>query len=229
MNPRRLPALLAPLLCLGAAPPEEFDVTCRNGVFTQDPHFVLATVSGMERRAYFHEDAEGCPWQGEACASRAYVISGDTVILSKIRNGYACAFYPSKGGGTAGWLPSLQLSLRPADTRADPARWLGKWSSEGNPQLTFSNRFSKLTVTGKAYWPGPAGTHNWPSIHEGEIDGPVEITGRVGHYGEDENLCQVRFTLLGDYLLAHDNGNCGGANVSFSAVYTRPAAAMKRQ
>jgi len=31
----------------------------------------------------------------------------------------------------------------------------------------------------------------------------------------------MRFVLIGDYLLAADNGNCGGANVSFSAIYRR--------
>jgi hypothetical protein len=229
MNLRRLAALLAPLVCLGAAPPDGFDATCRNGLFMQDPPFALATVNRVDKRAYFHEDSQGCPWQGRACPTRAYVIPGDTVILSKIRNGFACGFYPSPGGGTAGWLATRQLNLQPVDTRTDPARWLGQWSSQGNPQVTFSMPFSRLAVSGKAYWPGPAGTHAWPSINEGEIDGPVELTGLTGDYGEDENLCTVRFSLLGDYLVARDNGNCGGANVSFSAVYTRTATALQRQ
>lgn len=221
MTMRRLVALFAPALCLGAAPPEDFDPTCRNGLFADEPPFALATVMGTDKRAVFHDDMDGCPWEGKKCATTAYVISGDTVIVSKIRNAWACAFFPSKGGGTAGWLPTGQLALTPVDTRTRPDRWLGEWSSEGNPTIRFAEKLGKVHASGKAFWPGPPGTHDWPSIHEGEIDGPVEIAGQTGHYGEDENLCEVKFTLLGDYLLAGDNRNCGGANVSFSAVYRR--------
>ena len=186
-----------------------------------EPPFALADVNASAKRATFHDDADGCPWQGKTCASGANVVPGDTVIVSKIRDGYACAFYPSKGGGTAGWVPSIQLDLRPLDTSSDPARWIGEWSSEGNPRLRFTSELGTLRVAGNAWWPGPPGTHDYPAIHEGQIDGPVEIAGNTGHYGEDEDLCEVRFTLLGDYLLAGDNGSCGGANVTFSGVYRR--------
>lgn len=221
MNLRRLILLAAPLVCLGAAPPDDFDPTCRNGLSTADPPFALATINRTQPRAMFQDDTDGCPWEGDRCATRSYVLPGDTVIVSRVRNGYACAFYPSKGGGTAGWLATRQINLTPLDTRPNPERWLGTWSSEGNPTIHFTGRLNSLYVKGQAFWPGPPGTHDWPAIHEGEIDGPVEITGHTGLYGEDDNLCEVRFTLLGDYLLAKDNMNCGGANVTFSAVYKR--------
>ena len=221
MIPRRLAALALPVLCLGAAPPEDFDPMCRNGLFAGEPPFALVTINRSQPRAQFHDDSDGCPWEGEKCATRAYVVPGDTVIVSRVRNGFACAFYPSPGAGTAGWLATRQINLSPVDTRPDPKRWLGTWSSEGNPRVTFADKLGRLTVTGKAYWPGPEGTHDYPTVHEGEIDGPVEITGHTGRYGEDENLCEVKFTLLGDYLLAGDNGDCGDANVSFTAVYRR--------
>ncbi len=221
MIARRLLAVCIPALCLGAAPSEQFDPMCRNGLFASEPPFALADVNASSQRAMFHDDADGCPWQGGNCDTRNYVVPGDTVIVSKIRDGYACAFYPSKGGGTAGWVPSIQLDLRPLDTSSDSERWLGEWSSEGNPRLRFTSELGKLRIAGIAYWPGPPATHDWPSTHEGQIDGTVEIAGNTGRYGEDEDLCEVRFWMLDDYLLAGDNGNCGGANVSFSAVYTR--------
>lgn len=214
-------ALAAPALCLGAAPPEDFDPMCRNGLFASDPPFALATINRIKQRAVFQDDAQGCPWEGNKCATKAYVVPGDTVIISRVRKGFACAFYPSSGGGTAGWLATRQINLTRVDTRPDPARWLGEWSSEGNPTVRFTSTLNRVHVTGKAYWPGPEGTHDYHTVHEGEIDGPVEITGHTGHYGEDENLCEVSFTLLGDYLLAGDNANCGGANVRFSGVYRR--------
>ncbi len=195
------------------------DLTCRNGLFPSEPSFALAEVQGKDR-AWFHGDTGGCPWTRGACASPSYVIPGDTVIISKIRKGYACAFYPNKGGGTAGWVPTRQLKLLFADTIRPERDWIGSWTSWGNPTLQFRRALGGLHVSGEAFWPGPQGTHDWPTIHVGEVDGPVAVSGHRGSY-EDGNLCEVRFTLLGKYLIAGDNRQCGGANVSFSAVYTR--------
>ncbi|MBM3595477.1 MAG: hypothetical protein FJX31_06785 [Alphaproteobacteria bacterium] len=162
---------------------------CCNGLFTSDPPFALAVINRTAERAVFQDDSEGCQSEGKDCATKAYVVPGDTVIISRVRNGYACAFYPSKGGGTAGWLPTRQINLTPIDARTMPERWIGSSSSEGNPRLAITQRLGRLRVTGKAWWPGPPGTHDWPSTHEGKIAGPVEITGRTILYGEDENLC----------------------------------------
>ncbi len=37
----------------------------------------------------------------------------------------------------------------------------------------------------------------------------------------DELDCKVAFVLLDKYLVATDNNQCGGVNVSFSGVYSR--------
>lgn len=192
---------------------------CRNGLFSGEPPFALAEVSGADR-VRFHEDVDGCPWSGEGCATKSYVVPGDKVVISKIRKGFACAFYPSKGGGTAGWISTRHLRLMFLDTNPPQEAWIGTWTSWGNPAIEIEDRLGGLYVTGEAFWPGPPGTHEWPSIHAGQLDGRIERSGQRGHY-EDDNLCEVTFTLLGDYLIAGDNRQCGGANVSFSAVYLR--------
>ena len=196
------------------------DTSCRNGLFPTQPPFALAQVRG-EERAYFHGDMNGCPWARGACSSPSYVVPGDTVIISKIRKGYACAYYPSAGGGTAGWVATRRLELKFIENRPQVTAWVGKWTSEGNPELVITRKLGGLHVSGEAFWPGRPGTHDWPSVHVGEISGPVSISGHIGKYGADENLCKVRFTLLGAYLIAGGNNRCGGANVSFSGVYTR--------
>jgi hypothetical protein len=214
------PILALPLFALSAtAALAQEDLTCRNGLFPAEPPFALAKVRG-EERAFFHQDMDGCPWSGTACRDNSYVVPGDTVIVGKVRKGFACAFYPSKGGGTAGWVPTRQLSLQFVETMPAPADWVGTWSSEGNPLIKIEKRLGSLHATGEAFWPGRPGTHDYPSIHVGEIDGAVAVTGHKGRY-EDDNLCEIDFTLLGPYLLASSNRNCGGANVMFTGVFQR--------
>lgn len=214
--------LALPLFALTAtAASAQDDIMCRNGLFPSEPPFAPAEIQGKDR-AYFHDDMNGCPWTGEACRTHAYVVPGDEVVIGRIANGYACAFYPSKGGGTAGWVGVERL--RPLPVEADPplSAWIGQWSSEGNPAVRFREKDGRVSVVGEAFWPGPEPTEMYPSPHIGEIDGPVTVLGNRGHYG-DEDLCEVDFTLLGDLLVAGDNNKCGGMNVSFSAIYRRVA------
>ena len=220
MPQRHLIAL--PLLAFSATTAwAQDDTLCRNGLFPSEPPFALAEIAG-ETRAYFHDDMNGCPWRGENCKTGSYVIPGDTVIINRLRGGYACAFYPSERGGTAGWIPTRRLGLLPVETNSPLSAWLGEWSSEGNPTIRFRKRLGRLHIEGEAYWPSPDPEPDspYPSPHVGAIDGRVTLLGNRGHYG-DEDLCEVHFTLLGDLLVAGDNRQCGGMNVSFSAVYQR--------
>lgn len=195
------------------------DMMCRNGLFPSEPPFAPAEVQGRDR-AFFHADMNGCPWSGNDCRARTYLVPGDKVITGRFANGYACTFYPSKGRGTAGWMRVDRL--RPLPVEADPphSAWAGKWSSEGNPQVHLREEGGRILVEGVAFWPGPEPTQMYPSPHIGEIHGPISVFGNRGRYS-DENLCEIDFTLLGDFLIAGDNGQCGGMNVSFSAVYRR--------
>ncbi|MCB2075227.1 MAG: hypothetical protein H6917_13265 [Novosphingobium sp.] len=218
MQLRRLIALILFVFSASAARAEE-DRFCRNGLFPSDPPFLLAEVQG-EDRAYFHGDMNGCPWTRGACSSPSYVVPGDKVLINSMHKGYACAFYPGKGGGTAGWVPLRQLRLVPFETEPAISAWLGAWSSEGNPELRFFEEDGRVHVVGEAWWPGPEPSEMYPSPHIGAIDGPVTLNGYLARYS-DEDLCEVSFTLLGDLLIAGDNRQCGGMNVSFSAVYRR--------
>jgi hypothetical protein len=193
---------------------------CRNGLFPTEPPFSLAQVTGTDR-AYFHEDMEGCPDRGMACRQHTYVVPGNHVITNRTHGSFTCAFYPSRGGGTAGWVQSERLHALPVATNPLASAWLGRWSSEGNPEVRITARGKSGWVAGEAYWPGPPGTHNYPSTHDGAIDGALVLTGNRAHHSDGENWCKVEFTLLGDLLIAADNDKCGGMNVSFSAVYRR--------
>ena len=210
-------------LLLAAASPamaEIDDGFCRNGIFgVENPSVGLAVIAG-KRRAYFIEDMDGCPNAEPRCRQKSYVTPGDTVITGRNKGRYVCAFFPNKGGGSAGWIESTRL--RPIAVRQNPAlrEWVGQWSDLGNPEVRFFLRRGTLTVEGDSYWPSPN-----PSPEErpggpntGNISEAVQVTGNRAHAPE----CNVRFTLLGDWLVAADlDMQCGGMNVSFTGVYRR--------
>lgn len=226
MKPRHLPTLLLAMLCATGAHAQEAD-WCRNGLFPTEPPFRLAEVTGAERLPFL-DDAEGCPDKGtQACRTRSYVVPGDVVVVNREHGDYLCAFYPSKGGGTAGWVEAVRLRLLPLDPAPPLSAWTGTWSSAGNPEVTIREADGALHVSGQAFWPGPKATRAYPSPHVGEIDGALAVQGNRAAYA-DEDLCEIAFTLLGDRLVAGDNNQCGGANVSFSAVYTRKGAKARR-
>lgn len=197
------------------------DYFCRNGLFPMEPPFAQARVNGSERLRFL-EDMEGCPGKGtQACATRAYVVPGDTVLVSTLHGAFACAFYPSKGGGTAGWVEAARLDPLTIDDAPPPQAWAGRWSSQGNPEVTISLAGDVLAIEGEAYWPSPD-----PPIEErpggpnmGFIGGALQVLGNRAVY--DDDWCRIEFTLLGETLIAGDNLRCGGMNVTFSAVYAR--------
>jgi hypothetical protein len=218
---RYLHTLSAAALALTASPTLAEDAMCRNGLFPSEPPFMLAEVTAPGR-AHFYDDLDGCPEKGEACRGKAYVVKGDKLLVNRMHGEFVCAFYPGKGGGTAGWVESARLGFAAYDAHPPRAAWIGQWSPGDNPSIRFYEDGGALHVVGEAFWPGRPGTHDWISTHVGEIDAKIgeDLSGNRLHY-EDENLCEIDFTLVGDWLVAADNRQCGGANVSFSGVYRR--------
>ena len=39
--------------------------------------------------------------------------------------------------------------------------------------------------------------------------------------GDADDICKMTLRLVGEYLIADDNGECGGMNVTFDGVYRR--------
>ena len=158
---------LAGVACgASAALAQDDDAMCRNGLFPEESRFALATIGGKDR-AYFYDDAQGCPEKGGECRTSSYAVPGDTVIIGRMRGGFACAYYPGDRGGTAGWIEARRLFLQPLASRQPLDAWIGAWSSAGNPAIRFRKDLEVLHVEGEAFWPGPPGTHDWPTTHEG--------------------------------------------------------------
>ena len=196
--------------------PENF---CREGFFTRDSQdFKIGRVKAA--RSYFHSDeSEDCP-EGVKCRRKAYLVQGNEVIVNRVRNGFACAWYsPVKGSPTVGWLKVSELAIAAPPIVNGTKAWLGEWVFEENGiEFTDNKLAGFLNVTGNATWKGLG-----DNVHVGEIDGRYEPLDGVINYsdGDDEYDCKITMRRIGNYLVVADNLKCGGLNVTFSGVYMR--------
>ncbi len=208
------------LLATSSAAFAQDDGFCRNGRFPIDNHPVGLAVIAGSGPARFLTDMDGCPSPEARCRQGAYVIPGNRVVTGRSNGSYVCVYYPSRGGGTAGWMDATRLS--PVATNPNPplSAWIGRWSDEGNPRVSFRRRGAGLEVEGEAHWPSPnPSPREFPGgPNEGSIGEPARLSGNSARAAE----CNVSFILLGDLLIAEDpEGTCGGMNVNFTGVYRR--------
>ncbi len=196
---------------------------CRNGAFTRDAsEFRTARVSGRKgSRVYFSSDEEGCPGTSAKCRQKAYLVPGNEVLTSRTFGDWVCAWYqPARGSETVGWLPAHQLGVAEPAARPPLAAWLGAWGFYDNSlRLTRARRAGALRVEGDATWVGV----NPGNVHVGEVSGEAAPAGNVLEVGGGggEYDCRLKLRLVGSYLVASDNRQCGGVNVTFDGVYRR--------
>lgn len=200
---------------------------CRDGSFVEsESPYALAKIKGDEN-AFFIDDNAPCPNDTPACRTKTYVLPGDTVIVGAAFGAYRCIFYRSQKdpAGSAGYVPESRLGILP---KADVSEkdWLGEWRMGDDFIKLRKTRDGKLSAAGEAYWPSanpsPKERPGGPNI--GEMSGTASPMGAQVTFAADDDVCRVSLTLLPPFLLAKDNGSCGGANVTFSGVYLQPAA-----
>ena len=196
---------------------------CREGFFTRDSEkFDIATVKGGRNvKAYFYnDDKDDCP-SSATCRRKAFVVSGDEVVVNRTLGEFACAWYsPRSGRPTVGWIKRSDLKFGEMLLDASLRAWLGEWTfGENGIEFTENKLAGNLNVTGNATWIGA----NPGQVHVGELDGRYEPKNGVINYsdGDDEYDCKATLRLLGKYLIVSDNLKCGGVNVSFSGIYMR--------
>ena len=101
------------------------------------------------------------------------------------------------------------------DANPPPARWLGEWVFYDNSLNVRRGAGASLSVSGEAFWHGADPSN----VHTGEVAGASAPAGNALLIEDDP--CKLTLRLVGDYLVAADNGECGGANVRFDGVYRR--------
>jgi hypothetical protein len=194
---------------------------CRNGAFTRDAEeFRTARVNGRRgSRVHFSGDDEGCPGPSAKCRQKAYLVPGDEVLTSRTFGDWVCAWYqPARGSEKVGWLPADRLNVVEPAARPTLASWLGAWGFYNNSLRVKRGRAAgSLLVEGMATWQGV----NPGNVHVGDFLIEAAPVGNVLSLGDAPEDCLVKLRLVGPYLVASDNKQCGGVNVTFDGVYRR--------
>ena len=114
-----------------------------------------------------------------------------------------------------GWIPADKLVLSAPPAAPALKDWLGLWKYAGNPlDIRRSGRPGSLKVKGYAISQGVGA-----NVHVGGVEAVAQPHGNGLVLIEEE--CLVTLKLVGDYLVASDNSECGGVNVRFNAVYRK--------
>lgn len=191
---------------------------CRNGLFPSDEAgFRLAKVGGNRTaRVHFFNDDDDCPRSEAKCETKRYLVTGDRVLVSRTYGRWVCGWYqPRRGGETVGWLPADKLVLSEPPARPALANWVGLWKYAGKSlDIRRDGKAGLLKVKGDAVWEGVGG-----NVHVGGVEAAARPEGDELVLVEEE--CRVSLKLVGDYLVAKDNSECGGMNVRLNGVFRK--------
>lgn len=168
---------------------------------------------------------------------KAYLVAGNEVVTDAKMEGFVCAWFKPKRGpvqyGTVGWLPLDALQPAPAAPVPSPADWAGTWERDRGEytaaEITLRPAAGgKLAVSGNAVYSAGPDAVKRGAVNEGDLDLQVRVQGRLaGDFlshpakPDDDSECSIGLARVGEWLLAEDNGSCGGLNVSFSGLYRR--------
>lgn len=174
--------------------------------------FQKAVITGEKgERGYFHDGGTACP--SEACRRKAYVIAGDEVLVARTSNDWACVAFVGAKGIVTGWVARRQLVLAATELNPALSAWAGEWKSGRNNLTIRPQNGGGIDINGVALW------GHGPAPHTGEVQGtaiPAGTRARV-----KDGPCQVTLILADDWLVATDNNQCGGLNVTFTGIYRR--------
>jgi hypothetical protein len=173
--------------------------------------------------------AETCPAETAACRKTSYLVTGDLVLVGKTRGAFSCVTYQSASGRkpifTAGWLPSAALT--PVKPMAEPRTedWLGSWDQHyAGIEIKRGGIGGRLRIEGEAAFKGALDVHT--GVIEAQVmPGKESIAflddGWMPFETQCESGCRVRMQRIGPWLVVVDNGQCGGAGVTFEGFYRR--------
>jgi hypothetical protein len=194
----------------------------------------LAIVKPGDRARFVNGGEQaGCPNASAACATRAFVVGGDAVVVSATAGDYACATFTGPG------LPRAQLGAPPPEAPVNASTaWAGTWQSGDEQTITIRPKpDGRIVIKGDATWGGhdPERVKRG-AVNAGNLSAEVSIADGVAAFtddgdgatkpfdlklSDDSGVCRVKLWRLGPYLVAADNLGCGGMNVTFTGVYRK--------
>ncbi|MFT2721820.1 hypothetical protein ACMT4L_17655 [Deinococcus sp. A31D244] len=200
-------SLTSPLAAATATAPTSPGMVCPADWTELNPEQLRAAQVGVPRATF--SDARGV-------AGRFSVRAGDLLLQGRSVQGRRCSYLLPSGGlpdqVMRGFLPDTQVEALPA-----PADLHGTWARDANAGLTVRQAVSgALTLNGSATHAGADG-----SVNMGNLNGPLRRQEGAWPLAYSDGGCSVRLRPVGPWLLATDNGQCGGLNVRFDGLYQR--------
>ena len=206
-----------------------------NGVDWNDKRTLVVSKVIARPRVYFikspYDDdftAAACPADTEACLRKSYLVPDDLVLTGKTRGAFTCVIYQSplarKQVWARGWLPSSALTPVAPMPSPKTSDWIGTWYHPGGEITISRGDGGKLHVEGEMTVPTAQDFHN--EQFEAQVTPQGDTIafvddGSIPFEKTDEGGCRVRMQRIGPWLMAEDNGSCGGAGVSFIGLYRR--------
>jgi hypothetical protein len=201
-------------------PKAEQECLSYDSAYENAPLFVVKPSSG-EERAYLYKQTQPCP-KDKPCGSRqmAYLVSGDVVFAGPPNRGFRCAYYGrSNGKIVAGFIPIENLNALVEDNGMSIDFAIGTWKYENDSIEINAAATGQVSGDGQAYY------QTAETVNEGSFSARAPLAAGqkelVFKEGNNEPSCVVKLHRRGPYLVASDNGNCGGLNVSFNGIYTK--------
>jgi hypothetical protein len=209
-----------PAVLADEQPKVEQECLSYDSAYENAPLFMVKT-SGGEQRVYLYKRTDACA-KDKPCGSRqkAYLVSGDVVFAGPPNRGFRCAYYGASNGKIiAGFIPVDNLETFVEDSAMSIDFAIGTWKYENDSIAIKAAAAGQVTGDGQAYY------QTAETVNEGAFsaNAPLAVGQKelVFKEGNDESSCVVKLHRRGPYMVASDNGNCGGLNVSFNGVYTK--------
>jgi hypothetical protein len=213
---RRQMIVIALAVALGAScahAAENTDDGCRLFPDPDTPGLGLARVTAAHRVRLNDDPRPDCLVR----CSKAQLVRGDIVLTERSHESYVCAYFLGPDGRQAtGWIRSSDLTPLPIHSAPQLRAWTGGWVRDEN-HIHLSVQGRDLAVHGEAIW--YAGVKGVDDPFTGEVDGVSRPTGASVAFKDDD--CRVKLRLIGPYLVADDNRQCGGQGVGFGGAFRR--------
>ena len=193
---------------------------CRNGLFPREQeHLSLGVVQGQPgERVHFFDDYNGCPSKGATCMRAAYLVPGNEVLVGKSTADWTCVWYQGRKREFVSWVPRKNVAIRPAAPVHPVRGWVGLWSDgAGTIRISASGKGDRLHASSRLRWEGGRSPEGERRANFGGMNAVLEVRGSRASASDGD--CQVTLTRVGNYLVADDNGECGGMNVRHTGVY----------
>ena len=195
------------------------EVMCDAAHATQSPaaDYSLAKITGpAASRAYFHDrGGPRCPGE-KPCQRTAYLVAGDSLIVSGVADGWACGIYVSarQKQTTVGWLPADRLTLSKPYSTPGMGAWTDTWQKrEGDIVIASGQERGSIEADGVV------------EVETGRyigIEGDGVPTGTAVSFTTSED-CKINLILIDNWLIVLTEGRtpCGTDNTALAGVYRR--------